>query len=137
MNADNNQLLHKIWQFLSQIVYVVLSFVKIDRWDEKTSYLTLQLKCSVQKFVNCSLCIIFFTLDVDECTHGSHQCHAEHATCANTMGSYTCACKPGFTGDGRTDSSSCAGKFLYARLLTCCSCINILEWLWSKTWFFI
>ncbi|RMX47721.1 hypothetical protein pdam_00012358, partial [Pocillopora damicornis] len=39
--------------------------------------------------------------DVNECTEGSHGCSAD-AVCINTEGSYTCSCKPGYSGDGRT-----------------------------------
>jgi hypothetical protein len=39
--------------------------------------------------------------DLDECASGRTSCHAD-ATCLNTPGSYDCACKPGFTGDGKT-----------------------------------
>ena len=43
--------------------------------------------------------------DVDECTDGTHNCHA-NGDCLNTDGSFTCACKPGFQGSG----TSCLGK---------------------------
>ena len=43
--------------------------------------------------------------DVDECTANSHNCHSD-ATCTNTNGGFTCACKSGFTGPGTT----CSGK---------------------------
>ena len=39
--------------------------------------------------------------DVDECTLGQHDCHAD-AACLNTPGSYICACKKGYIGDGKT-----------------------------------
>ena len=45
--------------------------------------------------------------DVDECEEGTHGCHG-NATCANTIGSYTCMCVDGFTGDGR----QCQGQFV-------------------------
>ncbi|KAI8511658.1 complement activation, classical pathway [Branchiostoma belcheri] len=47
--------------------------------------------------------------DVDECGDGSHNC-APHATCTNTPGSFTCGCKPGYSGDGFTctDVGECA-----------------------------
>ncbi|XP_046876897.1 uromodulin-like 1 [Hypomesus transpacificus] len=35
--------------------------------------------------------------DVDECVHASLNCCSAHATCNNTVGSYSCACLPGFT----------------------------------------
>ena len=43
----------------------------------------------------------FFPLaDVNECANDTlHNCH-DNATCANTDGSFTCACNTGFSGDG-------------------------------------
>ncbi|XP_072041696.1 uncharacterized protein [Amphiura filiformis] len=37
--------------------------------------------------------------DVNECTNGEHNCH-DDATCTNTMGSFSCACIRGYSGDG-------------------------------------
>jgi hypothetical protein len=39
----------------------------------------------------------FGCLDIDECGNG-HDCHV-NATCTNTIGSYTCACDNGFSGN--------------------------------------
>ena len=39
-------------------------------------------------------------LDIDECSSNSHSCDA-NAVCNNTRGSYTCACKLGYSGDGK------------------------------------
>ena len=41
----------------------------------------------------------FFLLDLDECTTGSHSC--VNSVCQNTVGSYTCSCNAGYTGDGK------------------------------------
>ena len=41
---------------------------------------------------------------IDECTTNNGGCCAQ-AECSNTPGSYTCTCKPGYTGDG----VSCTG----------------------------
>lgn len=49
--------------------------------------------------------LAYCAIDIDECTDGTHQCHAV-ASCTNTIGSYICLCLPGTTGNGRT----CVGK---------------------------
>ncbi|KAL9978444.1 hypothetical protein ACROYT_G015958 [Oculina patagonica] len=41
--------------------------------------------------------------DIDECSSGSHKCDM-NAKCNNTVGSYNCTCKEGYTGDGRSCS---------------------------------
>ncbi|XP_028410381.1 adhesion G protein-coupled receptor E2-like [Dendronephthya gigantea] len=47
--------------------------------------------------------------DIDECDLKTHSCHSQ-ATCINTIGSYTCVCNEGFTGNGKFchDKSECA-----------------------------
>ena len=47
----------------------------------------------------------FQPADVDECVTQS-PCHAS-ASCTNTLGSYTCACNTGYTGDGLVCSGEC------------------------------
>ena len=44
-------------------------------------------------------------LDINECSTGADACDV-NAKCKNTVGSYTCICKNGFTGNGET----CTGK---------------------------
>ena len=48
--------------------------------------------------------------DIDECANGTHNCFIQ-ATCSNTVGSFTCACNPGYSGDG----VSCTCKSGYFR----------------------
>ncbi|MFL5320739.1 MAG: EGF domain-containing protein [Myxococcaceae bacterium] len=43
--------------------------------------------------------------DIDECAATTSPC-AQGASCTNTEGSFTCACGPGFTGDGQTCTRS-------------------------------
>ena len=49
----------------------------------------------------------FFNLvsDIDECSSNSHSCDV-NAVCNNTRGFYICACKAGYSGDGK----NCTGK---------------------------
>ena len=49
--------------------------------------------------------INYFTLDFDECS-SSASCHSD-ARCQNAIGSYTCSCRTGFTGNGKTE---CTGQ---------------------------
>ncbi len=44
--------------------------------------------------------------DIDECTDSGHNCDNK-AVCNNTVGSFTCSCKAGYSGDGVT----CTGKY--------------------------
>ena len=39
--------------------------------------------------------------EVDECAEGTHDCDV-NAKCTNTDGNYTCTCRAGYSGDGRT-----------------------------------
>ena len=54
-------------------------------------------------FMNKSLFSMY--IDINECADGTDNCHSD-ASCLDTKGSFTCACKPGFRGNGLT----CAGK---------------------------
>ena len=53
----------------------------LSRWAVKFDYLRSQFS------------------DNNECTLGTHNCH-NNATCANTDGSFTCACDTGYNGNG-------------------------------------
>ena len=44
-------------------------------------------------------------LDVNECAMASTNDCSANAYCQNTLGSFTCTCKSGFTGDGKTCTS--------------------------------
>ena len=43
--------------------------------------------------------------DLDECLANTHDCDV-NADCVNAVGSYSCNCRAGYTGDGQT----CNGK---------------------------
>jgi len=73
--------------------------------------------CTTDADSVCATCVDGYTqltagaacTDVDECTAGGNDCSA-NATCSNTVGSFTCACKPGFFGDGVTCTACPAGQ---------------------------
>ena len=52
------------------------------------------------------------SLDINECKENSNGCHKD-ATCSNTPGSYSCTCKHGYTGNGK----SCDGRFIQRNFL--------------------
>ncbi len=41
-----------------------------------------------------------FISDIDECDDNLDNCARDNAECTNTIGSFTCACDPGYSGDG-------------------------------------
>ena len=44
----------------------------------------------------------FCLIDVDECRFSDTCDNSSRADCMNTPGSYTCVCKEGYKGDGRS-----------------------------------
>ena len=50
-------------------------------------------------------------IDEDECVTGHHACHV-FATCSNIIGSYTCQCNEGWTGNGK----HCSGNELFLQI---------------------
>jgi len=40
-------------------------------------------------------------IDIDECLTNNGECSV-NAICSNTIGSFTCACQPGYSGEGKT-----------------------------------
>lgn len=52
--------------------------------------------------------MLLYKTDLNECQTNTHAC-SNDAICQNLVGSYTCSCNSGFTGDGYT----CIGKIMY------------------------
>jgi hypothetical protein len=48
-------------------------------------------------------------VDVDECTPGGGNDCDPNAECVDASGTFSCACKPGFTGSGKACSGGSAG----------------------------
>ena len=63
---------------------------------------------------SCVFLTILPSADIDECIVSPCDLNA---SCTNTLGSFTCACNPGYSGDGVT----CNGRFLNLLIL----------WLWN------
>ncbi len=53
-----------------------------------------------------TLCPALFITDIDECTEGPNDCAPTNSVCTNIPGSFTCACDPGYSGDG----TACTGE---------------------------
>ena len=54
---------------------------------------------------------LFYTIsDMDECLY--HQCDV-NAICNNNLGSFSCECKPGYSGDGFNCTGRIAGVTKY------------------------
>ena len=57
--------------------------------------------CEVEPGYSCTGTQPSVCTDNNECTNGTAQCSV-NADCTNTPGSYTCTCRPGYSGDGVT-----------------------------------
>ena len=62
-------------------------------------------------------------VDIDECSNNSNKCD-ENAICTNTIGSYTCQCKEGFTGNGHYCTEGGKSED--------CPCPSEECWTWNK-----
>ena len=49
---------------------------------------------------------VLYLIDIDECERDTHNCNV-NASCADTEGSFMCACNQGYMGDG----VNCAGRY--------------------------
>lgn len=59
------------------------------------------------------LIFVFFInlADIDECLESTDNCDMNYGNCSNTIGSFTCSCVIGFTGDGTNCSSKTCIRF--------------------------
>ncbi len=70
--------------------------------------------------------IFFFASDVNECTEGTDNCNI-NALCTNTVGSFTCACNEGFSGDGvDCEGEPDVGCTFYSHLSIRCTPTSVL-----------
>ena len=67
----------------------------------------------ITKSHDCLLNFLVIFLDIDECK-GDNDCDV-NSKCTNTDGSFTCACRSGYKGDGKT----CEGNYLAFYSMTC------------------
>ena len=59
-------------------------------------------------------------IDIDECSTGTNNCDV-NGICTNTIGSYSCKCKPGYIGNG-TECFACNENEYSFNDTTCLSC---------------
>ena len=64
------------------------------------------LRMAKQERVGAGIPLGPFLCDIDECTRNTDNCDNTNAACTNTVGSFTCACNSGFSGNGVTCSEN-------------------------------
>ena len=84
----------------SQFIILIHLNLRELTWPSSCSHF-VSTTCTVLPY------LLFVTQDVDECVVDS-PCHT-NATCENTIGSYTCSCDDGYSGNGTscTEDNEC------------------------------
>ena len=84
------------------LTYIILRLIRILGYKFLFKhYQPKQMNLLTTHLLTCYM----FSPDIDECSAGVDICD-DNAVCKNTQGSYTCRCKAGYSGDGKT----CSGK---------------------------
>ena len=83
---------------------ICITCLLICKWDLRAlltvpSCVTLAQNMYLVEILLVNSMKILFPSDKDECSKGSHNCHAK-AICTNTDGSFTCTCDIGYNGNG-------------------------------------
>ena len=91
--------------FLYSLTAIWKQTVSLVIKDKRSSTGTISYFLSTTACCTClSIVFVIFVVvysDVDECTASSPVCDV-NAICQNTRGSYSCTCKIGYFGDGKT-----------------------------------
>ncbi len=67
---------------------------------------------------NVFICVFASIVDIDECMQGTHNC-STLADCSNTVGGFSCQCRPGYVGDGVSCSSKLYHTYSTLSLVLC------------------
>ena len=100
-NTRSHSVLFYVETIFFLVTYLFHSF-RFELYNETLSTLISAFFLVVEQLHSSFFVVV---LDINECSTNSHSCDV-NAVCGNTLGSYTCACKPGYSGNGRT----CSGK---------------------------
>ena len=63
--------------------------------------------CCYTIYLNVFIPLLPYGIDIDECVSGEDNCDDERGYCNNTEGSFECACRVGYSGEGT--EGNCTG----------------------------
>ena len=111
---------HWVWILVTTPALTALILTEVLRAPAKMGLLMMKLAHVLVSLPH----VLHFTLlpgvifahhscckDIDECSVGVVECDV-NSDCIDTVGSYSCLCRPGYTGDGRTRCLGMGTNFL-------------------------
>lgn len=118
----SKMLMNACWELPTVVLMALVSILRVDTFvnvPEDTIATDLFVWVSTLSTTLHENILNKFKLDDNECALGTDTCN-ENAVCFNTIGSYSCVCKLGYTGDGHSCSGTLSNHEMLVKSINHC-----------------